>query len=479
MRRIDLTSAGFLLLEKRETPMHVGGVNLFTLPEGADEQDLPHRPAREAARLHGVPRPSGTTSSPEDRPVLGTGRAHRHGLPRPALGPARAGSLPRAVRPGLAPAHHAAGSHPPAVGTAHDRGPAGNRQFAIYNKIHHAAIDGVGACTSRRRCAPRIPGSNGYAPFSLEAYEAYKQQRFGSIVKAPPKPDKRDLRNVLEALKQQYDSSMHLATAMRRFGLAFVGRSGNLAVPWHNVPRTSINTRVSGARRFVAQTFEFERVKRDLQGHGRHGQRRDPGDLCRRPAPLPAEPRRTAPAFAQGHGARIAARRGRPRSTNAVGFITADLATNVYDPEKRLRTIQASMRAGKDLLKRAEPGGGRAVHAAHPAACPADLDSRPGIEVPRLQHRGLQRTRTAQAPVLEWRAPRRHLSRIHRLRRLCDEYHPGQLHDQAGLRHRCLPSLPAADPAHHRPPRGRAAGTRSRGRTRGRRGRRKAAARAS
>ena len=37
MRRIDLTSAGFLLAEKRETPMHVGGINLFTLPEGADE----------------------------------------------------------------------------------------------------------------------------------------------------------------------------------------------------------------------------------------------------------------------------------------------------------------------------------------------------------------------------------------------------------------------------------------------------------
>jgi diacylglycerol O-acyltransferase len=38
-------------------------------------------------------------------------------------------------------------------------------------------------------------------------------------------------------------------------------------------------------------------------------------------------------------------------STNAVGFITADLATNIYDPEKRLRAIQESMRAGKALLK--------------------------------------------------------------------------------------------------------------------------------
>jgi diacylglycerol O-acyltransferase len=37
-------------------------------------------------------------------------------------------------------------------------------------------------------------------------------------------------------------------------------------------------------------------------------------------------------------------------SANAVGFITADLATNIADPEKRIRAIQESMRAGKDLL---------------------------------------------------------------------------------------------------------------------------------
>ena len=42
-------------------------------------------------------------------------------------------------------------------------------------------------------------------------------------------------------------------------------------------------------------------------------------------------------------------------SANAVGFITADMATNVYDPEKRLRAIQASMRAGKDLLRELSP----------------------------------------------------------------------------------------------------------------------------
>ncbi len=42
-------------------------------------------------------------------------------------------------------------------------------------------------------------------------------------------------------------------------------------------------------------------------------------------------------------------------SANAVGFITADLATNIADPEKRIRAIQESMRAGKDLLSGMTP----------------------------------------------------------------------------------------------------------------------------
>jgi diacylglycerol O-acyltransferase len=37
-------------------------------------------------------------------------------------------------------------------------------------------------------------------------------------------------------------------------------------------------------------------------------------------------------------------------SSNAVGFITADLATNIKNPEKRLQAIQKSMTAGKNMI---------------------------------------------------------------------------------------------------------------------------------
>ena len=42
MKRLSFLDTAFLLSESRETPMHVGGVNLFTLPEGVDEQEFLH-----------------------------------------------------------------------------------------------------------------------------------------------------------------------------------------------------------------------------------------------------------------------------------------------------------------------------------------------------------------------------------------------------------------------------------------------------
>ena len=42
MKRLSLMDAGFLLAEKRETPMHVAGLHLFTLPTGADEHTFLH-----------------------------------------------------------------------------------------------------------------------------------------------------------------------------------------------------------------------------------------------------------------------------------------------------------------------------------------------------------------------------------------------------------------------------------------------------
>jgi diacylglycerol O-acyltransferase / wax synthase len=355
MRRIDLADASFLLMEKRQTPMHVGGVNLFTVPEGVNEREFL---AGQLAVLH---------SAEEFRKPFGdyatTGRAGplgplywerddkldldyhiRHSaLPRPgryrelfALVSRLHGSLLDRNRP-LWEVHLIEGLR--------------NRQFALYMKMHHAAIDGIGGMhLTQAMCSTRKSARVKDSPLSLAAYERYKAEKYGN--RAPRvTPRRRELRAVAEALKEQFQTTENLLAALTKFGSAFFGRAGSLAVPWHQVPRTSFNTKVTGARRFVAQSWDLKRVKALCKALD--GTLNDivlamcAGALRRYLLALNELPDHSLKAMAP-----VSLREeGDVDSANAVGFITADLATNISGPEQRLRAIQASMGAGKALLQ--------------------------------------------------------------------------------------------------------------------------------
>lgn len=254
MRRVDLADAGFLLLEKKQTPMHVGGVNLFTLPAGVNEQKF-------LARLKGV-----LNNAEEFRKPFGEyvhsgalGSLHwknddsldldyhvRHSaLPKPgryrelfALVSRLHGTMLDRNRP-LWEVHLIEGLQ--------------DRQFALYTKVHHAAIDGVGAMhLTQAMCSTKKSARSVHSPFSLAAYENYKQAKYGD---RPPKivPKERELRVVADAFKQQFNSTSNVLGAFRKMGGALLGRGGDLSAPWFQVPKTSFNTDVSAARRFVAQ----------------------------------------------------------------------------------------------------------------------------------------------------------------------------------------------------------------------------------
>ena len=73
MKKLSFLDSVFLLAENRKTPMHVGGVNLFTLPAGVDEQEFLHGVAQS---LRYGRRISATVwRSPEDGSA-GSGRPH-------------------------------------------------------------------------------------------------------------------------------------------------------------------------------------------------------------------------------------------------------------------------------------------------------------------------------------------------------------------------------------------------------------------
>ncbi|MEQ9465623.1 MAG: wax ester/triacylglycerol synthase family O-acyltransferase [Haliea sp.] len=354
MRAISLADAGFLMMEKRETPMHVGGLHLFNFPEGVNQRQFLQE-ALEVLRIQeDYRRPFGeyvTTGRAgplrlywEEDADLDIDYHVRHSaLPQPGRY--------RELFMLVSRLHSTLLDRSRPLWEIHLIEGLQNNQFALYSKMHHAAVDGASAMHMVNAMYSRGPQDRTrHSPLSFVAYETYKKKLLGDQ-HPRVQPRGRELKNVMEALRQQYDTTANLVSAFRQFGGAFFGRSGSLSVPWHQVPRTSINTSVTGSRRFVAQSFEFERVRGVCKATGATVNdivlAMCSGALRRYLASQNERPAHSLKAMAP-----VSLREASDLdSSNAVGFITADLATDVADPEQRLRKIRASMAAGKDLLR--------------------------------------------------------------------------------------------------------------------------------
>lgn len=358
MRPISLPDASFLLAEKRQTPMHVGGLHLYTFPKGvkrhqfiADLLDLlrtdePYRRPFGEYVTTGRAGPLGRLYWREDEHFDIDYHVRHSALPWPGryrelfmLVSRLHGQLLDRNRP-LWEMHLIEGLK-------------GN-QFALYSKMHHAAIDGMSAMhMTSAMYSPDPAARSQHSPLSRENYNLYKQRLLER--REPLPPNGREVRNVITALADHFETGIHLGSALRRFASVYLGRGGDLAAPWYRIPHTSINTRVTGARRFVAQSYALPRVQAVCRACG--GTLNDvilamcAGALRRYLASHNEHPDWSLKAMAP-----ISLRETHDLdSSNAVGFITADLATDEADPERRLRRIQASMAAGKALYQSLSP----------------------------------------------------------------------------------------------------------------------------
>lgn len=358
MKKLSFLDTVFLLAEQRETPMHVGGFNLFTLPEGVSEQKYLHQLAANLRTSEKLQPPFGDRLKTGRLGLLGSVywepdssldldyHIRHSALPKPgryrelfALVSRLHGTLLDRNRP-LWEIHLIEGLP--------------NRQFAVYSKYHHAAIDGVRSIhltqsmysTNRR---DRIHDS----PLSLAAGERYKASLEAQY---PHAPSDTELRNVADALKARYDSGQHIFGALKRFTGAWMGNRGSLALPWLDVPQTSINTPVDGARRFVAQSWPFARVR--AVGKALDGTFNDAvlamcaGALRTHFLNQGELPDKSLKAMVP-----VSLRKaGDVDSANAVGAMTADLSTHIKDPIKRFEAIVASMQASKELYQNLSAG---------------------------------------------------------------------------------------------------------------------------
>jgi len=169
------------------------------------------------------------------------------------------------------------------------------------------------------------------------------QRQYGETLSDP------ELRNVAERLKASFNSSVQMYAALKRGTDAWRGKGGPLSMPWLNVPRSAINTPVDGARRFVAQSWPLERIR--AVGKALEGTFNDAVlAMCAGGLRLYLQQHSELPEQSLKAMVPVSLRAaGDVESSNAVGAISADLATNEKDPAKRFAAIQASTRAGKGM----------------------------------------------------------------------------------------------------------------------------------
>ena len=243
------TDSMFLLAETREHPMHVGGLQLFTPPDGAGPDFV--REVLDSFRSHEVSplfrkRPAepvaslGNTWWKVDDAIDLEYHVRHSAVPQPGrirellqLTSRWHGSLLDRHRP-LWEAHVVEG--------------LADGRFAVYSKVHHSMVDGVGALRLMQRslsddedardCVPpwALPGRSSSG--GKKGIDPMGLLRAGADVVG-------DVAGLLPA-------SLRIANQ--------VVRDGDVTLP--RAPKTILNGPVGGARRFAAQSWEIERIQR-------------------------------------------------------------------------------------------------------------------------------------------------------------------------------------------------------------------------
>ena len=346
MAPMPITDAVFLLSEVRERPMHVGGLQLFEPPEDAGPlfvSDL-YRQAIELGEVRRILRRRAERSFGglgywrwRDEPNLDLEYHVRHSaLPHPArvrellaLVSRLHGSLLDRSRP-LWEAHLIEG--------------LADGRFATYTKIHHALLDGVSAMKLLETSMSDDPDERDMAPpWAPRERPARADDGSGDVAMAA---------KLLGAAVGAVDGVTTVGRAVTGASRAAVRsisgavRDEAVRLPYQ-APRSILNVPITGARRFAADKWDFDRI-RDV-GKLLGGTINDvvlamcAGALRRYLDELGALPDQPLISMVP-----VSLRASDDDAGgNAVGIVLCNLATHLDDPGERFALVHESMRQGK------------------------------------------------------------------------------------------------------------------------------------
>ena len=341
----------FLIGETREQPMHVGGLQLFDPPEGADavdilglfrdllgDTDVVPRMAKRARR-------SVTTGG-----LWGWETDHSIDLEHHV----RHGALPQPGRVlellALVSRLH---------GTLLDRSRPlwelqlieglSDGRMAMYTKIHHSVMDGIACMRTIQRSLSPDPSVAFVPPWAPSPGE--RPQRSSRV------PSRQ---SAIDQLTGTADAAAHLAVNAAGIGPALAktvlrGLRAQAAPLSFTAPRSMLNVSISGSRRFAAQDWPIDRIKQVAKA----------SDvtlndvvlaMCSgalRTYLLDFDALPDSPLIAM---VPVSLREsGGDREGNAIGMVMCNLGTTLPDPAARLREVHDSMVEGKQLLSELTP----------------------------------------------------------------------------------------------------------------------------
>ena len=327
----------FLNLEKRQQPMHVGGLFLFQIPENAPAtfiQDL----VADIRDSKSIPIPPFNNKLNgffwDEDEEFDLDHHFRHiALPHP-------GRI-RELLTYISQEHSALIDRAKPLWTCHIiEGIEGNR-FAMYFKIHHAMVDGIAGMRLVEKSLSHDPHAKSIVPpWCVE----------GPRAKRLKQPKVSRVKGIMATLKGQLDSTPRVFYELSQTVLKDMGRNPDY-VSSFQAPSSILNQRVSSSRRFAAQSFEFSRLSHIAKSLGVtindivlaicSGALRE--YLLVHNA-LPKKPLiAMVPASVRSDDSDM---------SNRITMILANLGTHKEDPLERLKIVRRSVLNAKERFKR-------------------------------------------------------------------------------------------------------------------------------
>ncbi|MBQ0762331.1 WS/DGAT/MGAT family O-acyltransferase [Marinobacter psychrophilus] len=350
MKRLATLDASWLAVESDDTPMHVGNLQIFSLPDNAPSTftgDLVES-MKQAGNVEFPwgcklvwPSFLGRILAPawkHDKHIDLDYHVRHSALPKPGgereLGVlvSRLHSNPLDLSRPLWECHMI-------EGLEHNR-------FALYTKMHHCMIDGISGVRLLQRVLSKSPDERDMLPPWSVRPESTRGKKTDSEASVPGA-----ISQAMEALKLQLGLAPRLWQASNRLIRSVRHPEDGLTAPFTG-PVSKINHRVTGQRRFATQQYQLEDMKVMARASGssmndivlylcgtalrRFLLEQDDLPETSLTAGIPVNIR---PADDEGTGTQIS-------------FMIAALATNEPDPLTRLKHIKESSCKAKEHLQK-------------------------------------------------------------------------------------------------------------------------------